>query len=78
MLVADALVGEKGFMETLRARKQYAELAASVQHLREENTRLREAGRRLREDPATIEAIAREELGLLRPGEVLFILKDRQ
>ena len=78
MLVADALVGEKGFMETLRARKQYAELAASVQHLREENARLREAGRRLREDPATIEAIAREELGLLRPGEVLFILKDRQ
>ena len=43
---------------------------------RQENTRLREQIRRLREDPATIESLAREELGLIRDGEVLFILRD--
>ena len=32
--------------------------------------------RRLNEDPATIESVAREQLGLIRPGEVVFILKD--
>ena len=32
--------------------------------------------RRLREDPAAIEEIARRELGLIKPGERVFILKD--
>ena len=41
-----------------------------------ENARLREEARRLREDPSAIEEIARRELGLIVPGEKLFILKD--
>jgi cell division protein FtsB len=32
--------------------------------------------RRLRDDPAAIEEQARRELGLIKPGEVLFIIKD--
>jgi len=32
--------------------------------------------RRLREDPSGIEDQARRELGLIKPGEVLFIVKD--
>ena len=32
----------------------------------------------LNEDPARIEAEARRQLGLVRPGEVMFILKDVQ
>ncbi len=39
-------------------------------------TALREEMRRLNEDPATIESLARQELGLIRPGEIVFILKD--
>jgi len=72
----DALVGEKGFMETMRARRQAREQGAQVARLRQENAQLREETRRLREDPKAIESVAREELGLIRPGEVLFILKD--
>jgi cell division protein FtsB len=30
----------------------------------------------LREDPNAIEELARRELGLIRPGETLFIIKD--
>ena len=37
---------------------------------------LRDMARRLREDPAAIEEQARRELGLIKPGEVLFIVKD--
>ena len=76
VLVLDALVGEKGLLETVRARRQYQELAGSIDHLRSENTRLRDEVRRLREDPKTIESLARKELGLIRPGELLFIVKD--
>jgi cell division protein FtsB len=76
VLVVDALVGDKGLMETMRARRQYADLAASLAALRQQNAQLRDDIRRLKEDPGTIESIAREELGLMRPGEVLFVIKD--
>jgi cell division protein FtsB len=76
VLVVDALVGNKGLLETMRARREYRELADSLASLRGENDQLRESIRHLREDPATIESAARKELGLIRPGEVVFILKD--
>ena len=76
VLVVDALVGDKGFLETLRARRQARALAQSVQRMRQENARLRDYTARLRSDPRSIEEIARRELGLIRPGEVLFIVKD--
>ena len=76
VLVVDALVGDKGLLETIRARRQYADLAASLTALRQQNARLRDDIRRLKEDPATIESIAREELGLMRPGELLFVVHD--
>ena len=55
---------------------RYHQLAASVASQRAENARLREQARRLREDPGAIEEIARRELGLIRPGERVFIVKD--
>ena len=76
VLVVDALVGDKGLLETMRARKQYAEVAGSLDSLRQENERLRDQIRRLTDDPQTIESVAREELGLVRPGELVFVVKD--
>ena len=76
VLVLDALVGEKGLLETIRARRQHRELTASIERLRSENAQMREEARRLLEDPSAIESLAREELGLIRPGEMLFIVKD--
>ena len=76
VIVADALVGDRGLLAMLRARKQYDELAATLARERADNARLREEARRLREDPAAIEEIARRELGLIRPGEKVFIIKD--
>ena len=76
VLVINALVGERGLTETLRARRQHQELVTSIERLRAENARLREEARRLRSDPSTIEALARQELGLIKPGEMLFIVRD--
>jgi cell division protein FtsB len=76
VLGVDALVGDQGLMATIRARKQYDDLAADLARLRSENAALREEARRLREDPAAIEEIARRELGLMSPGEKLFIIRD--
>ena len=60
----------------IRARRQYDELSATISHQRMDNARLRDEARRLSEDPSTIEEIARRELGLIRPGERVFIIKD--
>jgi cell division protein FtsB len=76
VIVLDSLVGDRGLVATLRARRQHEELAASIARRQAENTRLREEIRRLREDPAAIEEVARRELGLIRPGEKVFIVKD--
>lgn len=76
-LLLNALVGERGLVETLRGRKQHRTLASSIATLRAENDRLRETVRRLREDPAAIEALARRELGLVRPGEILVVIRPR-
>jgi cell division protein FtsB len=72
VLIVDALAGERGFLETLRVRRQFGEQSAALARLKEENARLREEARRLREDPQTVEEAARRDLGLIRPGEVLF------
>lgn len=76
VFVADGLVGDRGLIAMLRARHEYDRLAATIAHERAENARLREEARRLREDPSAVEEIARRELGLVRPGEKIFIIRD--
>jgi len=76
VMMVDALVGEKGLVARMRAREEYQRQVASVEKLKLENARLREKSARLRDDPSAIEAIAREELGLIRDGELLFIVRD--
>ena len=76
VIVVDALVGDYGLFAMLEARRRHDELAATIARQRVENARLREEARRLREDPSAIEEIARRDLGLIRPGEKVFIVKD--
>lgn len=76
VLVMDALIGDRGVLERLRARKQFQEVSQSIEALKQENAQLRNDVRDLRDDPSAIESLAREELGLIKPGEVLFIIKD--
>jgi cell division protein FtsB len=76
VVIVDALVGDRGLLAMRRARKQYDAVAAAIAKQRAENDRLREEIRRLEDDPATIEELARRELGLIRPGEKVFIVKD--
>jgi len=76
LVAVDALVGDRGLLAMLRARKEGEELSATIARERAENARLREDARRLAGDPAAIEEVARRELGLIKPGERVFIVKD--
>jgi cell division protein FtsB len=56
--------------------EQRDELRARVDALQESNLDLAEQISLLRDDPATIENLARTELGMVRDGETVFILSD--
>ena len=75
-VAVDALVGDRGFTAMLGARRQYQELSVALARQKSENARLREEARRLKDDPSAIEELARRNLGLIRPGEKVFIVKD--
>ena len=76
ILVIDAIVGEKGLLALLKARRDFSAVEQALDQARRSNIQLREDARRLREDPTAIEEMARRELGLIKPGEKLFIIKD--
>ncbi len=52
--------------------RELDEVNADNQELRRDVARLRAQVRRLREDPAAVERIARDELGMVRKSEVVF------
>lgn len=69
--------GEHGFLAMRRAQKEVVKLQQEIRKLNEENTRLSEDVKALKTDPRIIERIAREEMGLARPGELIFKLPPK-
>ena len=76
MVLLDALFGERGLVEMMKKRDESKALALQVTTLREQNERLVEEIQKLRDDPATIEDLAKRDLGMIKPGEKLFIIRD--
>ena len=78
VLLINSIVGENGYLATVRARAEQSVLEAQVAALRFENQRLQHESRRLLSDPTAIEEAARGMLGFVRPGETLVVLHDPQ
>lgn len=76
LLVVNALLGERGLIKTLRVKREFAEQLRALEAVRAENQRLLETVRQLSDDPRAIEEAARRDLSLMRPGELLVIVKD--
>jgi cell division protein FtsB len=76
VLMVNALVGDNGYLATIRVRSDVDALVDSINRLQAENQRLRETARRLTQDPDALEEAARHDLGLIRPGETLVIIKN--
>ncbi len=74
-IVYGVLRDDEGVMHVFRERSRLQELSHSVNGLRDENNRLRAEIKALREDPRAVEKLAREDLGLSKEGEIVFILE---
>lgn len=70
-VVAAALLvlGGAGLVRVWQMKQEVAALERDIQRLRSEADGLNRIVDRLREDPALIEQIAREELGMVKGGE---------
>ena len=72
LLAILSAVGDRGVVRLYRLIRTRADIAHEIARLREVNGHLAEEVRALREDPSRIEGIARDELGLVRPGEIVY------
>jgi cell division protein FtsB len=66
--------GAHGYLAMRRSEKQIQELRGEIERLNHENQALADHVNALKTDPDTIEKIAREEMGLAKPGEMIFKL----
>jgi cell division protein FtsB len=71
-----AIAGERGFFEVYRFSRHLQHVESRIQALEVENERLRMQVTGLRSDPYQIEKLAREDLGLVRPDEIIFEIVD--
>jgi cell division protein FtsB len=68
------LTSDRGLLEVRRKGFEFAELQAQIHTLETENLELVQEIRNLRSEPYEIERRARENLKLVRPGEVILVL----
>jgi cell division protein FtsB len=73
LLVHDVF-GAHGLLAMRRARNEMERLRQEIQKINQENRGLADQVKALKNDPRMIERIAREEMGLARPGELIFKL----
>jgi cell division protein FtsB len=71
-----AIAGERGFFEVYQFSRHLQHVESRIQALEVENERLRMQVTKLRSDPYQIEKLAREDLGLVRPDEIIFEIVD--
>jgi cell division protein FtsB len=78
VVFVDAVVGDGGVVVRQRRRNEYNQLVSELDRLKAANDLMREQNRRLRDDADALEEAARRDLGLMRRGETVFIIKDHR
>jgi len=76
LVLAHTLFGPYGYLSMRRTERQIEQLRQEIDQLDRENVALSGEIRALQTDPAAIEKAAREDMGLARPGELIFRLPD--
>jgi cell division protein FtsB len=77
LLAIHDVFGSHGLLAMRRTQSQIQELRGEIDRLKQENGHLNKQVQSLRSDPKAVERIAREEMGLARPGEMIFKLPDQ-
>lgn len=76
LMLAHTLLGPYGYLSMRRSQREIQQLQQEIERLDRENLQLSGEIRALQSDPSAIEKVAREDMGLARPGELIFPLPD--
>ena len=71
------IFGDHGFLAMRRGQQEAWKVRQEIQKIDTENRQLADQVKALRTDPVAIERVAREEMGLARPGELIFKLPPK-
>ena len=74
VLLVHDVFGTHGFMAMHRKQQEIQKVSKTLERLNKENMLLEQDITDLKTDPQTIRKIAREELGLAQPGEIIIKL----
>jgi cell division protein FtsL len=75
-LAVGSVFGDRGILSMVGEREKIEALRGELDALRTENARLSAEITDLRQNPRAIERLAREQLGLARPDETVFLIRD--
>lgn len=75
-LIVFTIAGEEGAIGLYRKWQERRSLEARIQELEAMNAAKRVENARLATDPDAVERFAREELDMMRPGEIMFVLPE--
>src|SRR5574340_71254 len=75
-LLWSLIMGEMGLVKYLRMKNQANGLRAEIDHLTLDNRRLAQEVKSLKYDAAYLERMARDKIGLSRPGEIVYYYGD--
>ena len=78
LLLGYQVFGPSGYMAIRERERQKRALEDDIRRLTLENLRVARQVKALRTDPQAVERVAREEMKLARPGEVIYVLPDRK
>lgn len=77
LLLLQDIFGTHGLIAMRRSQQEANQVQSEINQIDEENRQLQERVKSLKSDPAAIERIARQEMGLARPGEHIFKLAPK-
>jgi len=77
-LVVGSFFGDRGILRMVAQRERADSLKREIELLRSENAHLAFEIAGLKSDPRAIERLAREELGLARPDETVFFIREEE
>jgi cell division protein FtsB len=77
-LAYHVICGEHGYLAYRRERQQYETLQKQTKQLQEESQALQKHIDALKSDPRAIEKVAREQLHMAKPGEIVITYPEAQ
>lgn len=76
-LVVHEIFGQNGILALRHQRRELEALQQKIQQLQQENEQLARQIKALRSDPKAIEQLAREQMRMARPGEIIYTLPEK-